>query len=418
MKTLKINYLFLFLAFSLHAEPLKLEVNAPCAILINAESGAVLYEKNSLERGFPASTTKIATVIYTIERGNADLQAPVRVEAEALSMTSEQAKKKSDYKLPAYYLENDGTSMGLIKGEKVSLMDLMYGSMLASGNDASNVIAQHIGGTIPGFMTELNAYLIELGCQDTHFSNPHGLTHPNHYTTSADLARLAKHAMKNPLFKKIVGTVKHICQKTNKREGITLLQGNRLLRKGPYFYSKAIGVKTGYTAAAQHNIVAAAEHDGRTLILVLMHCKERTDLWSDSQKLFSAAFSQKLMERVFLPAGLQSYQRSIPGANRQLRTYLAEPLVWRFYPAEEEPIQAKLVWHLPKLPIKKGQQVGEIIISTTSGRVVAVAPLLAANRLKVSYAYQLWEGIQAYPVWSGLLAIGLLSTAIRKALAV
>ncbi len=392
----------------LFAEPLRFDVKATSAVMINADTGAVLYEKNSHEIGYPASTTKLATVIYTLERGGADLNAIVQVDGDALAMTSEQAKKKAQYKLPAYYLENDGTTMGLKKGERLKLIDLIYGAMLISGNDATNAIAQHICGTIPKFMQNLNQYMQEIGCRESHFSNPHGLTHPEHYTTAWDMAQLAKHAFQNPMFRKITSTVKYVCQKNNLREPLTLVNSNRLLRKGPYFYAKAIGGKSGYTAAAQNNLVTAAEHEGRTLIVVLMHSKERSDLWQDSTKLFQAAFAQPLIERVLLPAGLQPYQRAIKGASRTLKTSLAEPLVWRFYPAEEEPIQAELVWADNRLPIAKGQQVGQVRVTSSSGRLVASAPLLAAHEVEASFAVVTWAWMRSHRWFTvGLGLVGL-----------
>ena len=394
-------FLFLFLVITGFAEPLRLDVRATSAIMINAETGVVLYEKNSHEMGYPASTTKIATTIYALERGNVDENALIDVKAEALKTTSEQAKKKAQYKLPAYYLEDDGTMLGLKKGEQIRFLDLLYGSMLLSGNDASNVIAQYIGGTIPDFMKDLNTYLQDFGCSDTHFANPHGLTHPDHYTTARDMALIAQHALKNPTFRKIASTIKYICPKNSTRGSITLLNTNRLLRKGPYFYPKAIGIKTGYTAAAQHNLVAAAEHEGRILIAVLMHSKERNDLWQDATKLFQAAFTQPLVERVLLPAGLQPYQLTIPGARRTLKTVLTEPLVWQFYPAEEEPIHAKLVWENLSLPIPKGHLVALVQVTTASGRLVASTPLLAAHEVKLSLPITVLNGIKSHPWWTG-----------------
>ncbi len=412
-------FCFFFLLFIslLVAEPLRVDVKAPCAVMINADTGVVLYEKNSREQKHPASTTKIATIIYMLERGNADLNATVQVEAEALAMTSEQAKKKAQYKLPPHYLEPDGTTMGLQLGERLKLLDLIYGSLFLSGNDASNVIAQHVSGTIPKFVQGLNEYLIEQGCTDTHFANPHGLTHPDHYTTAWDLALITKHALKHPLFRQICSSVKYTAAKNNKKDQRTLLNTNKLLRKGPHYYSKAIGVKSGYTGAAQNTLVAGAEHEGRTLIAVLMHCKERVDIWQDSTKLFQAAFAQPLVERVLLPAGLQPYQRTVKGAGRTLKTVLSEPLVWRFYPAEEEPVQATLVWADVQLPIAKGQQVAEVRVTAPGGRLVASAPLLAAHEVNASIPLVVWNWVQLHPWLTtsiAVLVIGLLFVLRRR----
>ena len=258
-------------------------------------------------------------------------------------------------------------------------------------------------------MEGLNAYLQEVGCKDTHYSNPHGLTHPDHYTTAWDMALLTQRALKNPTFRQIVSSVKYVCPKNNKRDELTLLNTNRLLRKGPHYYSKAIGVKTGYTAAAQHNIVAAAEHEGRTLIVVLMHCKERNDLWTETIQLFQTAFAQPLIERVLLPAGPQPYRRQVKGAGRELKTVLVEPLVWRYYPAEEEPIGAELVWKDLSLPIAKGQVVAEVRVITPNGRLVASTDLSAAHEVKLSPVIAAWNWFQQNPALIGVLEAMLLA---------
>ena len=184
---------------------------------------------------------------------------------------------------------------------------LLEGMMVVSGNDAANVIAQGIGPSIPGFMDELNAHLKQIGCTQTRFLNPHGLHDPNHQTTAYDLALMTAEALKNPVFCEIVSKPRFIRPKTNKQEATALLQSNRLLRPGKYYYSKAIGVKTGYHSKAKSTFVAASKWEGRTLIAVLMGYKERGEMFEDAIQLFEKAFNQPRVQRRYLKAGPQTF---------------------------------------------------------------------------------------------------------------
>ena len=153
------------LAFS---APLSLSVNAEAAIVMNGDTGVILYAKNIHKKMIPASTTKVATALYALKRVK-NFEEAVIVDNEAVVSITAAAKKKSNYSMPAYWQEPDGTHMGLKAGEQLTLGDLFYGLMLVSGNDAANQIAIHLDKTVPAFMSNLNEYLKEIGCQNTHF---------------------------------------------------------------------------------------------------------------------------------------------------------------------------------------------------------------------------------------------------------
>lgn len=391
----------------LNAEPLKVEVSSGAAILVNADTGAVLYEKEADQPLYPASLTKIASTAYTLKRGGVSLDSLVTAEAEALIPTSEAAKKKANYTLPAYWLENDGTHISLKKGEKLSLRDLLYGMMLASGNDASNVVAHYVGGSIPQFMNDVNQYLKEIGCQRSRFLNPHGLHHPDHVSTARDLALVACDALKNPTFCEIVGTVRYTRPKTPLQEASTMMQNNRLLRKGQHYYSKAIGIKTGYHSCAQKNLVAAARQGDRTLVAVLLKNADRDTMYQDVVRLFETAFKQPKIERVILQAGPQAFALKLKGANRAVETYLPEQVTYRYYPAEDPALKAHLYWDDVELPIKKGQRVGEIRIVASDGRLLDSVPLYASNEARLGRIHKIAKamaGIGSY-LWVGLLLL-------------
>lgn len=378
-----------------------MEVQAESAILINADTGAVLYEKNPDKQYYPASITKIATALYSLKLKKQSLDEPITVGGDALGSVTEEARKKSNYTLPAWWLLPGSSHIGLKKGEVLSYRDLLYGMMLASGNDASNAIAEWTAkGSIGEFMKNLNEYLNSLGCKKTCFMNPHGLFHPEHKTTARDMALIMQEALKEPEFRKVISTVTYTRPKTNKQNANTMVQTNRLLRPGPFHYSKTIGGKTGYIQAAQNTFVVAAEEKGRTLIAVLLKSKERSDLWRDSIKLFEAAFNQPRVERVFLKKGPQKFTLTQESFRNPLETYAKEDLTLSYYPAEEPKTKGFLYWNTLSLPIAKDQQVGEFRLVNEKNEVLKSVPLFAQNAVKGS-----WISVLLSPWVLGIAAL-------------
>lgn len=381
---------FFFMSQTLFSKQLQVDVQAEGAILINAESGVVLFEKNAFKEFHPASITKIATALFALKKKGGDLSEVVEARQEALVSMSEEAKRKSNYSVPSYWLVPGGTHIGIKKGEELFLSDLIHGMMIASGNDAANVIATHVSGSVPKFMEELNVYLKELGCQNTTLYNPHGLHHPEHQSSPYDMALIAREAMKDPFFRQVVSSVKYQRPKTNKQEATTLLQSNKLLRQGAHYNPKAIGIKTGYIANAQHTFVGAAEHEGRTLIAVLMKTKVRDDIFKDTNKLFEKAFAEEKVRRTFLKEGLQTYETVVPEGARVLKTVLNEDLMYEYYPAEEEKVRCTLYWD-PKIraPIAAGEKVARVVLETVSGRHLKTVPLFARESVDLALSAKL-----------------------------
>lgn len=392
---LNLNFFALCLSFNflaindLSSAPLSLTVEAKSALLINASSGAILYEKSSHQLHYPASITKIATAAYALDFAGDKLLKRIIADKESLGSVSEEAKRRSNYSLPAYWLVNDASHIGIKAGEDLSLKDLLYGMMVASGDDAANVIATSLGGTIPNFVEQLNLYMKKLGCRQTNFCNPHGLFHPKHITTAYDMAILTCHAMKNPTFREIVATTRYIRPKTNKQGASVLVQTNRLLKKGKCYYEKAIGVKTGYIAKAQNTLVAAAEHDDRLLVAVLLKCEEREQIFLDAIKLFEAAFNQPKVRRTLLKAGETNYLFYPEGATRPIKTLLSDDVYIEFYPAEEPDLFATLQWNKVALPLETNTCVGEITIKKNNGKILRVVPVLAAESVSSNWKYWL-----------------------------
>lgn len=416
------QYYFLFflaLPFLLHSAPLKISVTAETAILINADTGAILYQKKPHQKMYPASITKIATALFALKLSNNSLDESIVTEQDCIGSVAEEAKQRANYKLPSYWLVKDCSHMGIKKGEELTLKDLMYGMMVASADDASNIIAYRFGeGNIPLFMEQLNDYLKELGCNDTYFNNPHGLHHPEHVTTAYEMAKITSVALKNPLFKEIVATVRYTRPKTNKQEATTLIQTNRLLRTGELFYPKAIGVKTGYTSKAGSTLVAAAAEGDRTLIAVLMNAKERKNIFREAKLLFDAAFNQPRMEKTLAVAGNQKYQVSLPGAAKPIRTYLAADLTLTYYPAEEPEIKAFIQWEPLQLPIEKDQKVGELRIVAENGNILKTGALYALEASRPTLAHRmsyLFNGGILFWILAGLTGCFLAMRFFRRA---
>ena len=356
-----------------------MQVRAEAAILINADTGAILYEKNPYELHYPVSTTKVATGLFVLKQRGDDLDHVIAACRDAIVSMSQDAKRKSNYRHPAYWLEPDGSHIGIKDGEKMSLRDLLYGMLVVSGNDAANVLAQEVGGTIPAFMEQLNAYLTELGCKQTTFYSPHGLHHPQHQTSAFDLALITREALKNPTFCQIVSTVRWTRPKTNMQQATALVQSNQLLRKGALHYAKAIGVKTDYHCKAKHAFIGAARSDGRTLIAVLLTCPQRKHLFEDAVKLFDTAFNQPKIQLTALQAGPQSFTLPLPYADRPLTTWLAEQLSVEYYPSEDPQPKCLLYWEASAVPIEKGQRVGRVQLVAQNGELLKETPLYASE---------------------------------------
>jgi len=243
------------------AAPRPVSTNAEAAALIDVESGRLLYSHNGDKRMRIASLTKIMTAIVAIEHG--DLSDIVK--------TGRRAAGK------------EGSSIYLRVGDEMSLHHLLYGLMLRSGNDAAVAIAEHVGGSEEGFVHLMNEKARELGLENTHFMNPHGLDHDDHYSSANDLARLTAYALRNPVFREIVKTrVKKVPNQNAEWDHVWTNKNKMLL-----MYEGADGVKTGYTKLAGRCLVSSATRNGQQLAAVTLN---DGDDWADHRKLLDWGF--------------------------------------------------------------------------------------------------------------------------------
>ena len=238
-------------------------VSAHSIAILDADCGALLYGRDEHRQFQPASLTKLMTA------------------AVALDYADLTDMYVSDVDGAAMHDENGSTVMGLRPGQELSLEDLLYGLLLPSGNDAALVIARGVAGSDSRFADLMNDKVEALGLEDSHFTNPHGLTEDGLHSSAYDMAVIARYAMQNPEIRKIVSTVYW----QPRWDGAMVWNGNELIGK----YDGADGVKIGYTEEAQQTIVASASRDGRRIIASLMRSQDR---YSDAERVLDWAFSK------------------------------------------------------------------------------------------------------------------------------
>lgn len=228
-------------------------INAKAAILVDGDSGAIIYNKNMQEKIYPASITKLLTAYLAIN--SLDLNKAVLV-------------TKTGINIPW-----DSSRVYLSEGEIISVKDLLYCSLLSSGNDAANMLAETVSGSVSSFVDLMNKTVLEIGCKNTHFTNPHGYHNDNHYTTAFDIMKIAEFVLKNQTLKEICETKQYTVEKTNKYLAPRkLLNTNRLMlnsaeSKSSRYYKYDLGGKTGSTSEAGNCILSWAKNGDKTLIL-------------------------------------------------------------------------------------------------------------------------------------------------------
>lgn len=248
-------------------------ISADSGILMDAETGQVLYEKNMDKKEFPASITKIMTILLGVESGK--MQETITMSRNAV-----------------FSIPRDSAHIALDEGEEIKLEDALYGAMLPSANEACNGIAEHISGNVSDFAKLMNERAKAAGAKNTNFVNPNGLHSPDHQTTAYDMAMITRDALKNSDFKKIFGTTSYQIPPTNKQNEIRYLwTTHRMLKETEFYYEKAIGGKTGYTSEALNTLVTVASDGKRELIVVLLRNQSGRSNYSDTKKLFEYGFN-------------------------------------------------------------------------------------------------------------------------------
>lgn len=314
-------------------------VSAKSAVVLDCESGRILFEKNADEQSLIASTTKIMTALVVIEE--CDLDAKVKIMPDAVGI--------------------EGSSMYLKRDEILTVRDLLYGLMLRSGNDAAVALAIYCGGSVEGFVEQMNRKAHTLGLESSHFSNPNGLDDPGNYSTARDLAKLTAYAMDNETFHEIVST------KSMTAGGRAMTNHNKLL----WNVEGAVGVKTGYTRAAGRILVGAVERDGRRLVSVTINAPND---WSDHAAMLSHGFESFCLQQI-VEAGESLAPVPLLGGEYPV-VYAAAAVPFSYSMLPEETVQIRL--HLPRMvfaPVEAGSSAGcaEILLD---GRQIGSVPLI------------------------------------------
>lgn len=245
-------------------------IGAQAAILMDANTGVILYSKNIHERLYPASTTKIMTSLLAMELGNLDDIVEFSHEA-------------------VFSVPTDGSNMGMDEGESLTLEECLYGIMVASANEAANAAAEYISGSITEFVDLMNLRAREIGCTDTHFTNTNGLHDPDHYTSVYDLALISCHYFQNEMLCKISNTPRYHFEATATQPDDFIKKNKHLLINGEIPYDGILGGKTGFTSDSRQTLVTCAERNGMKLICVVFK-EESPDQFNDTVELLDYGF--------------------------------------------------------------------------------------------------------------------------------
>ena len=329
----------LFLPPAANAAP---EVSARSAILVDALSGRVLFEKDADSKSLIASTTKIMTGLLTAEEG--ELDRTIQIPPEAVGI--------------------EGSSLYLQTGEELTLEELLFGMMLRSGNDAAVALAIAVSGSVEAFVARMNEKAQTLGLQSTHFANPNGLDDDGNYSTARDLAKLACSAMENETFRQVVSTKNYTFGSRS------IANHNKLLWR----YDGAVGIKTGFTKAAGRILVSAAERDGRRLVAVTINAPYD---WSDHAAMLDYVFEAYRPAPLLEGGELLGAVPVVGGTTVVVQCQVGEDFSYPMLP--EETAEIRLI--LPKFtfaPVEVGETAGAAQ-ALVNGQVVGEAELIWAG---------------------------------------
>lgn len=329
-------------------------VSAVSAIVMNVQTGEIVFEKNSLEQRPMASTTKIMTAILALEYGDFN---------KTITVKDEDAKV-------------EGTSIGLKKGDKITLDVLVSGMLLESGNDAANVTATAVSGNTTEFVKLMNRKAELLGMKNTSFANPSGLPQDGHYSTAYDMALLASYAVKNTRFCEICSQKSMRVSYGNPSYERTFSNHNRLLDT----VDGVFGIKTGFTKAAGRCLVSAAKRNNVTLVVVTLNAP---DDWNDHKKLYEYGFSVTKEKTVDFGDTIK-----VPVVGSDKKYIIAKPdgvLSYSYTDAAESFVTRIFCEHFLYAGIKKGDKVGFVRVINGNGKVICECNLLSAQDAQANF---------------------------------
>ena len=397
-----LSFIFaLVLIFSLATPALALEDPMPqagAAIVVDGDNNEILYAYNAHEKMYPASVTKIMTslvVLDAVAKGQISLDTEVTASSKAV------------------VLPLGSSTAGIKAGEVLTIEQLLYCDLVPSANEACNILAEAIAGSDEAFAELMNAKAAELGCVNTHFTNPHGLHDEDHYTTAYDIYLMAKAAMEYELFRTIVSTAVYELAPTNKSDARTLYSTNGFLSNWyvrGYKYDKAIGIKTGYTDEAGRCLASAAvDEQGRTFYCVVLGTRDGKDengntirySFKESQRLLEWAFAN-FQRTTLLDENTKNVIREVPVTLSETDYVLALPTgsIEATMPIDYKIDDAELIIDLPEsveAPVTAGTKLGTVSI-VYNGTNYGTLDLIASD--DVPRSDYLYYKAQAELYWS------------------
>lgn len=351
-------------------------VDAKAALLIERNTGEVLFEQNADAQLFPASLTKIMTCLLALENGNL---------SDEITVTESAMENLSEY----------GSTADLQVGEVLTLEELLYCMMLWSANEACNVVGEYVAGSVDAFVEMMNQRATELGCTNTHFVNTHGLHDDNHYTTARDLSLIAEAALKSEAFQTITHAVTHEVPATNLSGPRKLTTTNNLINPNGvpnYYYEYAEGVKTGFTTPAGRCLISTADNGKLSLLTVVMGTVD-VPLETGENELKSFTETRKLMDYGFDTFAYAKVLDTLPiteipvtlSAGPEAAVLTPDQEITGLLPANYDPAQIQKDIKLQsetgvEAPITKGQKLGTVTVSY-QGKELGTANLVAITEI-------------------------------------
>ncbi len=370
------------------------DIQAKAALLIDEETGSVLYAKNEHQELYPASLTKIMTallVLEAVDSGKLSLDQTVTATSSALAWTAD-----------------DGSSAGIKVGETLSVQDLLYCMLVVSANEACDILAETVAGSVESFVDAMNAKAKELGCENTHFANPSGLNDSEHYTSAWDLYLITKEALTHKEFMTICDTADVVIPATNLSGERHLYTTNYLLsnwRAVGYRYTNAHGIKTGSTDEAGHCLVSSATQGSRTLISVVLGAQRivtngvaDVQSFSETKRLFEWGFDNFATKTALSSLDMLA---SVPVSLSKTDSVAvhAEQDVDLLLPKNLDPKDlertVKLNSDMAQAPVTAGEELGQVTLSY-DGKVYATVPLVALNDVEASKMLTILHNIQEF----------------------
>ncbi|MCL6519417.1 MAG: D-alanyl-D-alanine carboxypeptidase [Armatimonadetes bacterium] len=367
--------------------PMPPKVTAESALLVDATSGKVLYEKRCRVRRPPASLTKIMTAILILEHGNLDDV-----------VTASKHACNTPY-----------GSLHLKPGEKLTLRDLLRAILMRSANDGAVCAAEHIAGSERKFVAMMNKKAKEIGAISTHFANPHGLHDPSHYSTAYDIALIARHAIRYPEFNAIVQKKQARIERSINSLDVTLKNTAKFLSK----FEGADGIKTGYTKEAGHCFVGSATRNDWRLIAVVLKSK---DTWTDTAVLLNYGF--KYFRQIAFAKENEVVTTIAVSGGKQEKVDLVASAPLAVVVKKSDKVESKVDLDAPKkvsAPVKKGEKIGTIT-AWVNGKKLGSVDLCAATEVERTLWATAWLWIKTLITSTLIFSLGIIAygTAVAK----